>query len=225
MHSEIVALIPAYQCARTIGRVVSGCLEHLDKVIVVDDGSSDGTWQVASEAGAEVLRLEANSGKGSALARGLAAALALEPEAVVFLDGDGQHDPADLPTLIAAFRAGSGELIVGSRMGQWDQIPRARFVTNLIGSRILSWMTGLELEDSQSGYRLLSAALLARLRLSAKGYAVESEMLIKAAKLGTRVAHVPVATIYDGAPSHFQPVRDTTRICLASIYYKVFDDG
>lgn len=225
MRLKMVALIPAYQCARTIGRVVRGCREHLERIIVVDDGSTDGTAQAALAAGAHVLSLPRNCGKGTALSHGFAAALAMKPAAIALLDGDGQHDPADLPRLIQAFTAGSGDLIVGSRMADWGQIPRARFLTNFIGSRILSWMTGLELEDSQSGYRLISAPLLERLGLDARGYAIESEMLIKAARLGARVAHVPVATIYDGAPSHFQPIRDTARICLESIYYKVFDDG
>ncbi len=225
MHSEIVALIPAYQCARSIGRVVEGCREHVARVFVVDDGSTDNTAESARSAGAEVARLEINGGKGTALRHGFNLALASTPKAVALLDGDGQHDPADLPRLIAAFEAEAGDLIIGSRMGDWGQIPRARFLTNFIGSRILSWMTGFDVPDSQSGYRLISATLLARLGLKADGYSIESEMLIKAARLGARVAHVPVATIYDGAPSHFQPVLDTTRICLRSVYYKVFDDG
>jgi hypothetical protein len=104
-------------------------------------------------------------------------------------------------------------------------IPAARFWTNYIGSRVLSWMTGLELDDSQSGLRLLAADLARRLRLEADGYAIESEMLLKAARLGARVAQVPVRAIYDGVPSHFRPLRDTVRISCAAIYYKVFDDA
>lgn len=231
MRRDLVATIPAFNCAPTIGRVVAGCLEHVGAVIVVDDGSSDGTAEAAQAAGARLERLATNQGKGAALRRGLELALAgspaapSAPEAIVLLDGDGQHAPADLPGLIGAWEAGKGELIIGSRLRDSECIPRARYFTNYIGSRILTWMSGVELEDSQSGYRLLSARLARRLRLSSCGYAIESEMLLKAAALGARIGHVPIATIYDGAPSHFQPIRDTLRICWAAVYFKVFDEA
>lgn len=225
MRHDLVAIIPAFQCAETIGRVVAGCLGFLETVVVVDDGSRDGTASAAEQAGARVLVLARNGGKGSALRAGIAEALRSAPAALVLLDGDGQHDPADIPVFLAAWDAGAGDLIVGSRMGHSEAIPRVRYFTNYLGSRILSRATGVELPDSQCGYRLLSAALARRLGLRAGGYAIESEMLIKASRLGAKIAHVPVATIYEGGESHFQPVRDTVRISLASIYFKVFDDA
>jgi glycosyltransferase involved in cell wall biosynthesis len=224
MGSKLVAAIPALNCAATIGEVVAGCLRHLDAVVVVDDGSDDGTAAEATAAGAQVEVLAANRGKGFALRRGIALALAHEPAAVAMLDADGQHDPADLPALIAAWERGEGELVVGSRMGDSEVIPPSRYWTNYIGSRILSWMTGQELEDSQCGFRIASAELLRRLRLTADGFAIESEMLLKAARLGARVGGAPVKTIYDGACSNFRPLVDTVRISCASIYYKVFDE-
>lgn len=225
MDCRILATIPAYNCAATIGEVVEGCLRHVAEVWVVDDGSDDATAEAARTAGARVEVLGRNRGKGYALRRGIELALDRGPAAVALLDGDGQHDPADLPQLIAAWRRGEGDLIVGSRMGNSEIIPRPRYWNNYIGSRILSWMSGLELMDSQCGFRLVSADLLRRLPLTADGYAIESEMLLKAARLRARVAHAPVQTIYDGAPSHFRPVLDTVRISCASIYYKVFDEA
>lgn len=225
MRRDVIAAIPAFDCASTVGRVVEGCLEHVGRVVVVDDGSSDGTASAAEAAGARVEVLPQNRGKGFALRRALALALDSAPAAVALLDADGQHDPRDLPGLLAAWDGGRADLVVGSRMGAAGTIPRSRYLTNYVGSRILSWMTGVELLDSQSGYRLASAALLRRISLVSRGYAVESEMLLKAARLGARIAHVPVTTIYDGEPSHFQPVRDTLRIALASVYVKVFDEG
>lgn len=225
MRCDIVAAIPAYDCAATVGEVVAGCRNFLDTVIVVDDGSSDETAERARAAGARVERLAENQGKGFALRRGIALALTYDPQAVVLLDADGQHDPNDLPALTAAWDRGLADLIIGTRMDAPADIPRARYWTNYIGSRILTWMSGVELSDSQCGYRLLSADLLRRLHLTANGYAIESEMLLKAARLGARIGHVPVRTIYTGGPSYFQPVRDTVRISCASIYFKIFDES
>ena len=225
MRRDVVAVIPAYQCAATIGAVVAGVRRHLETVIVVDDGSDDGTGRVAADAGAIVERLPENRGKGHALVRGIGLALAAGPAAVLLLDGDGQHDPADIPGFLAAWDAGAGDLVLGSRMGDPDTIPRARYWTNRIGSRVLSWMTGWDVEDSQSGYRLLAADLLRRLPFASRGYAIESEMLIKAAHRRARLAQVPIRTIYEGNTSHFRPVLDTVRISLWCIYWTAFDEA
>jgi len=226
MRSDVVAVIPAYQCAATIGAVAGGVRQHLERVVVVDDGSSDSTAAEAEAAGAEVSRLPENRGKGAALLHGIAVALAGDPAAVLLLDGDGQHDPADVPAFLAAWDRGDADLVIGSRMaeGESESIPRSRYWTNRIGSRILSWMTGWDIEDSQSGYRLLAADLLRRLPMAARGYAVESEMLIKAANRRARLAQVPIRVIYEGNTSHYRPVLDTSRIALWSVYFKAFDD-
>jgi glycosyltransferase involved in cell wall biosynthesis len=226
MRRDVVAVIPAYQCATTIGGVVGGVRRHVDRVVVVDDGSDDGTAEAAAAAGATVERLAENRGKGVALLAGISLALGAvpAPPAVLLLDGDGQHDPADVPSFLAAWDAGAGDLLIGSRMGDPESIPRARYWTNRIGSRVLSWMTGWEVDDSQSGYRLLAADLLRRLPLASRGYAVESEMLIKAAHRRARLAQVPIRTIYEGNVSHYRPVLDTVRISLWCIYWKAFDD-
>ena len=146
---------------------------------------------------------------------------------MLLLDGDGQHDPADVPAFLAAWDAGGCDLVIGSRMaaGDSESIPRARYWANRIGSRILSLMTGWEIEDSQSGYRLLAAGLLRRLPMASRGYAVESEMLIRAANRRARLAQVPIRVIYEGNTSHYRPILDTARIALWSVYYKAFDDA
>ncbi len=225
MRSDVVAVIPAFECAASIGDVVRGVRRHLWRVLVVDDGSRDATAAEAERGGAEVCRLAENRGKGAALLHGIGLALASQPAAVLLLDGDGQHDPADVPAFLAAWDAGAGDLLIGSRMATGESIPRARYWANRIGSRILSWMTGWDIEDSQSGYRLLSAELLGRLPMTSQGYGVESEMLIKAANRKARLAQVPIRVIYEGNPSHYRPILDTTRIALWSIYFKAFDDA
>lgn len=225
-RTDVVAVIPAYQCAETVAAVVAGVRKVLAAVVVVDDGSSDETAAAARAAGAAVEVLPENRGKGFALRRGIELALTLEPRALALLDADGQHSPEDLPALLAVWDRNEADMVIGARLAKGSEvIPRARYWTNYIGSRILSWMSGRELEDSQSGYRLLSAALIGRLGLVSNGYAIESEMLLKAAARGARIAHAPIRVIYDGAESHFRPVMDTVRISLAAIRTKVFDDG
>jgi glycosyltransferase involved in cell wall biosynthesis len=218
-----VALVPAYQAEATVGAVVRGARPFVERVVVVDDGSSDATGAEARSGGAEVQRLPENRGKGAALRAGLETVLAAGSGAshVAFLDADGQHDPSDLPGLLAAARGGE-DFVIGSRMGEPDAIPAYRFRTNEIGSRILERMTGLEIEDAQSGFRVVSTSLLRRFRLNARGYAIETEMLLKAAPFLRRFAHVPVRAIY-GGPSHYRPFRDTWIISWAAVYYKVFE--
>lgn len=231
MRRDLTAVIPAYQCSATVGEVVEGTLRHLSRVVVVDDGSTDASGEVARRAGAEVLRHERNRGKGAALRTAFEQLLeergsgrAPELGAIVMLDGDGQHDPEDLPALLAAWDTGSWDLIVGGRLGDRAAIPPHRYWTNTIGTRLLSWVTGVHLADSQSGYRVIEAGLLERMGLVSDGYAVESEMLIKAAHRGARIGQVKVRTIYhDRVPSFYRPVRDTVAITLASAYHRLFD--
>jgi glycosyltransferase involved in cell wall biosynthesis len=189
--------------------------------VVVDDGSTDATADRAARAGAEVVRLSENSGKGSAIRAGLERVLASDATHVAFLDADGQHDPADLPALFAAARAGD-DFVIGSRMANPEATPAVRYRTNEIGSRILTRMTGHEVEDGQSGYRVLSADLLRRLKLKSKGYLIETEMLLKAAPFVRRFRHVPIRAIY-GGPSHYRPFRDTWLISWGAVYFKVFE--
>ena len=156
-----------------------------------------------------------------ALRAGLERLLATAATHVAFVDADGQHDPADLPRLLNAARGGE-PFVIGSRMAEPDAIPAYRYRTNEIGSRILSRMTGLEVEDAQSGYRVVAADLLRRLDLNARGYIIETEILLKAARYLRSFRHVPVRAIY-GGPSHYRPFWDTWLISWGAVYYKVFE--
>ena len=216
------ALVPAYNAEKTVGDVIHGLLRHVSEVLVVDDGSEDHTSEEAQKAGARVLALLANGGKGSALRAGLAGLLEdTGVTHIAFVDADAQHDPEDLPRLLAAAREGDA-FVIGSRMGFPEAMPSYRFRTNEIGSRILSRMTGHEVEDGQSGYRVVAADLLRRLRLTARGYLIETEMLLKSAPHVRRFRHVPVRAIY-GGPSHYRPFRDTWIVSWGAVYYKVFE--
>ena len=218
---EPTVLIPAYQAENSVGEVVRATLRHVPRVLVVDDGSTDRTGERAAGAGAEVLRLPENSGKGSAVRAGLERVLTSHATHVVFLDADGQHDPDDLPALLGAAQQGE-EFVIGSRVARPEETPAVRYRTNEIGSRILTRMTGHEVEDGQSGYRVIAADILRRLKLNARGYLIETEILLKAASYVAGFRHVPVRAIY-GGPSHYRPFRDTWIISWGAVYYKVFE--
>jgi glycosyltransferase involved in cell wall biosynthesis len=217
-----VALVPAFEAQETVGEVVRGLLRYVSSVVVVDDGSIDATAQEASRAGAKVIRLPVNSGKGSAVRAGLESVLSGEATHVAFVDADGQHDPEDLPRLLDAARSGD-DFVIGSRVNGEDGIPAVRYRTNEIGSRILTRMTGHDVEDGQSGFRVIAAPILRRLPLSSRGYSIETEILLKAAPYVPRLRHVPVRAIYDSARSHYRPFRDTWIISWGAVYYKVFE--
>lgn len=219
MIVKIAALIPAYNCARTVGAVVAGTLQHVTQVLVVDDGSHDQTTREARQAGAHVLRLEANRGKGWAVREGLPWLLAGEWSHVLMLDADGQHDPADIPSFLAL--ADEHDLVVGNRLHQPAAIPAKRFWTNYIGTRALSLMTGFPLEDSQCGFRLVRSSLLRQMELVGRRYSVDTEILVRAGRLRARFAHVPVRVIYNGQVSHFRPVADTVHIVFSAVPFKV----
>lgn len=211
-----------------MGNVVAGLLRHVPKVLVVDDGSGDGTAAEAGAAGAEVLVRGRNGGKGSAVREGLARLLAADPGPsghralpthVAFVDGDGQHAPDDLPALLAAARDGA-DFVIGSRLLDRAGMPGKNYWANAIGDRVLSRMTGLVVEDGQSGLRVLSVPLLSRLRLTARRYAIENEILVKAAPHVRRLAVVPVRSIYGEERRHYRPFRDTWVTCWLTVHYK-----
>ena len=217
-----VALVPAYDCAATIFDVVVRTREIVETVCVVDDGSRDDTAAEAARAGAAVLLRRHNGGKGAAIRSGLSRLLSDRRHThVLFLDGDGQHDPAEAPAFLDAARRGE-QFVIGSRMDARESIPAYRYETNRIGDLILSRMTGLPVEDGQSGFRLVAAELLRRMHLGASGYLIETEMLLKAAPFLRRFATVPIRAIY-GAPSHYRPFRDTWKISWGAVFIKVFE--
>ena len=218
------ALIPAYNEAAHIAEVVAGTKAHVTDVFVVDDGSSDDTSARAAAVGAIVIRHDRNQGKGQAMRTGFARILAGPYTHIVLIDADSQHDPAEIPRLLAAAEAGA-TLVIGERELDRNAMPAMRFHANVIGSRVLSWFIGSSVADTQSGFRVVSCDLLRRITLTGRGYEIETEMLIKLARAGARIARVTVSRLtYEGARSKIRPFRDTFRTCMLAVRYRFFSE-
>jgi glycosyltransferase involved in cell wall biosynthesis len=200
---EIMALIPAYNEARYIGDVVKRTLRHLP-VVVIDDGSSDGTGAAAALAGAKVLSHGKNQGKGKALLTGFDYAINRGVDAAITLDADGQHDPDEIPLFIDAFRAGKGDIIIGQR--QYSQMPAKSRFGNRFGSFLLRLAMGRPIPDNQSGYRLFSQEAMQKVRPTSTRFEAEVEMLLRADFAGLTVGWVPIQTIYNDKKSHYRPI-------------------
>jgi glycosyltransferase involved in cell wall biosynthesis len=206
---EILALIPAWNEGARMRPIVEATRARLS-VLVVDDGSDDDTAAVAEAAGATVVRHPRNEGKGVALMAGFAWALERGYDAVLTLDADGQHDPADIQKFLDAYEAGAGDLIIGLR--DFSQMPFPRFFTNPFGSWLLSLALGTRIYDNQSGYRLHSRRFLEMLDLTTTGFELEVEVIIQAVCQGVRIGWVDIRTIYGiDKVSYFHPISDTAR--------------
>lgn len=212
MEEKVCALIPCYRERDRIAGVVKGCLRHVATVVVVDDGSGDGTGEAAREAGAEVVEHAVNQGKGVALNTGFKWALGHGFEGVITLDGDGQHDPEEIPKFVAAARESEAGIILGCRMNDVKDMPGIRRWTNRTTSRWVARLGHIDVKDSQSGYRLVKSEVLRKVEIRSRRYDAEPELLIKAGRAGFKVMEIPIATIYhrDGKSS-INPFMDTIR--------------
>lgn len=213
---RVIALIPAYEAERSVGDVVRGARAAGLEVVVVDDGSQDETSARAAAAGATVLRHPANQGKGAALQTGFGWAERAGVAAVVTLDADLQHDPAEIPALLAAHAGAPEALVIGVR--RFEDMPRRSQTGNRISTYWISRFAGRPHADTQSGFRVYPRGLYAGLPFRSTRFDTETELLLHAAKRGIPLVEVPIRTIYhpEGHPArsrtHFRDFRDTVRI-------------
>jgi glycosyltransferase involved in cell wall biosynthesis len=220
-----IVLIPAHDEAPRITAVVAGAVRHRP-VLVVDDGSSDVTAEVARAAGATVLQQRPNQGKGAALRAGFRYALDAGVEAVVTLDGDGQHDPAEIPKFLGpdADEPGGAELVIGER--EFGSMPFVRRLSNAAGTVLLSAALGRWIPDNQSGYRRIGRRLMAAMLGSRDdGFAFEVEMIAVCLREGWPMAWVPIRTIYGEERSHIRPLRHLTEFLAVTARARAISRG
>jgi len=212
---RLAALVPAYQAAGTVRDVVAGMLAYVDDVLVVDDGSDDGTGAAAGAAGATVLRHSKNRGKGAALVSGFRQLERLGFSHALTLDADGQHLPSEAPRLVEAAAQAPEALIVGVRRKQGQPIRLLNRFGNWVADGLMRWITGRSLPDTQSGFRIYPLERTLALRARGCRFDFETEVLLLGARAGRPLLGVPVTVYYPPIGervSHYRPCRDTALI-------------
>jgi glycosyltransferase involved in cell wall biosynthesis len=213
MHRKTLVIIPAYNASSTISELIEKISEFTDKsdIVVIDDGSKDQTFRIAQRAGAVVLKHERNKGKGEALKTGFKYAQKKNYDALLTIDADLQHDPFSIRDFQQKANRNFSGIIIGTRDVHLKTMPFARWLSNSLTSVILSILSGQTIRDSQSGYRLISTQVLKKVKLKAKKYDLESEILVKAGRKGFKIDAIPIKTIYHGGKSFINPFVDTGR--------------
>ena len=203
---SVLAGIPAYNEASYVGSVVLQARQYVDEVIVVDDGSTDNTAKVAKLAGATVIRHNENKGYGAAIQSILAEAKKINPDVLVLLDADSQHNPNEIPSLIKAVSEGF-DLVIGSREAQKDKTPRYRRIGQKVILRSTRLASKTNISDSECGFRAFSKRAISELELNETGMAISAETVARAADKNLRITEVPISNIYTMDGSTLNPVK------------------
>ena len=209
--SSACVLIPAFNAEKKIGRVIEEVRRLGFKVVVVDDGSTDGTARVIRDSGADLIFSSVNEGKGAAIRKGFDWVVKNGYEAVVVMDADGQHSPDHLHDFLRALSPGDVDVVVGNRMNDPRGMPLIRRNTNRGMSSIISWVAGQKIPDTQCGYRALTRGALQKIQLRTDRFEIESEMLMAAGRKGLQIKSIPIVSVYSDETSHIRPWQDTIR--------------
>ncbi|MCF7873918.1 MAG: glycosyltransferase family 2 protein [Candidatus Omnitrophica bacterium] len=209
---QIWAIIPAYNEADDLGEFLTKIKEKNLSILVVDDGSTDNSYQVAKREADLVIKNQTNFGKGLALRKGIDYLINNKYfDYLITMDADGQHSPDDLDKFIGETKQGS-LFVIGNRMENPDQMPKTRIITNYFMSWLISKIAGQSIPDSQCGYRLIKREVIENLTIKTKKFEIESEMLINASKLGYPIRSIPIKSIYyKNVSSKIKPISDSFR--------------
>jgi len=226
-HNDVLAainacvIIPTYNNAKTLSRVIDSVLTHTPHLIVINDGSTDATHNILSRYSALTrIDLPTNRGKGNALRKGFREALAQGYDYAITLDSDGQHFPDDIPTFVQEIEKNGMALLIGDRNMNQDGIPGKSSFGNRFSNFWFRFETGIPLSDTQSGFRLYPLGEIRDIRFYTTKFEFEIEVIVKAAWRGIPIRNVPVRVLYDPDErvSHFRPFRDFTRISLLNTW-------
>lgn len=204
-------LIPSYNEARNIGAITKELKARGLTAYVVDDGSTDGTAGIAAGQGAVVITHDKNKGKGASLIEGFSRILKDGFDAVLIMDGDGQHETSDIDNFLKKMDETGADIVIGNRMMDTVSMPLTRKITNKIMSRVISKMCRQNIPDTQCGFKLIRRKVLESIKFEFSNFEIESEILVKAAKIGFRIESVPVKTVYRDEKSKIKPIFDTMR--------------
>lgn len=204
-------VIPTYNEADTIADIIRRIQTLGIPVVIVDDGSVDGTAGIARMQGAYVITKEKNEGKGAALITGFTYVLHNDFNGVITMDGDGQHLPEEIPVFLRYAHNSAADIIVGNRMKKKKSMPFVRYLTNHFTSWLISRIAGKRIPDTQCGFRFIRRSVLENILLETKNFEIESEMLIKAARMGYSIESVGIKTVYGNEKSRINPLVDTIR--------------
>ncbi|MFZ4620691.1 MAG: glycosyltransferase family 2 protein [Bacteroidota bacterium] len=204
-------LIPAYNAAQSLSEVLERTQKiiPISSIIVIDDGSTDATKQIAEKSGAVILPHEKNLGKGAALQTGFDHALKNGFDSVITMDSDLQHQPEDIPRFLTHHEVTGCDVIMGSRLHNTKGMPFHRFLSNTITTGLVKARTGAEITDSQSGFRFIHRRVLENVQLTTAGFEAETEFLIKAAARKCSFGSIPIDTIYAGEKSSMTHLTTT----------------
>jgi glycosyltransferase involved in cell wall biosynthesis len=211
---RILAIIPAYNEAKNIASVVAKTKALGLDVLVLDDGSRDGTAEAARAAGAEVLSNRHNLGLGRTIRRGFEAALRTDAEVIVQLDADGQHDPAEIPKLLEPIASGEAELVLGARLKSSYTAPLLKRLGNRAFTKVLKDLTGQDIRDGQTGFRAMHREVLEKC-LPINEFSYTQEMIIRAAKEGFHIRSVGI-TVHERYDEHNRLFRSPLKFALRS---------
>jgi len=228
-EKTVSVVIPVFNEERTIGDVVARTRSIMEQsklpyeILVVDDGSLDRSVEISQASEAQVLR-EAHQGKGHALRLGFKQA---KGNVIVTLDSDGSHNPEEIPLVLRDIMENKVDFVIGSRFLNTGvnnaKIPKVNRIGNRMFNNLIRLFTGVKISDSQSGFRAIRSSVIKKMRLNSRGYEVESEMLVKALKMGVRVAEIPVSfeqrTV---GKSRLDPLKDGTKILYSIITSYLF---
>ena len=225
--SKSVAIIPAYNEEVALGSVILRTMQYVDKIIVIDDGSSDKTKEIANLAGVESISHSTNLGKGKGLKSGFDTIQSINGtennekfDIIVTIDGDGQNNPDEIPNLIAPIESGIADFVNGSRHIEGfkeDDTPSYRRIGQKILDKFTNITSGLEITDSQSGFRAFSRKTIPYFKFKDSGFAIESEMLSDAAEADLKIVEVPITVRYDLDGSTENPITHGIRVLLKII--------